>query len=66
MPMILGGLHRVRATETASFEVLVLPHSPGSAGRAVGCCSRLLKIPSRTRAQVEAFVDRSSATAFFA
>jgi hypothetical protein len=66
MPMILGGLHGIRAVETASFEVLVSPPSPGSAGRTIGCCNCLSKIPSRTGAQVEAFVDISSATAFSA
>jgi hypothetical protein len=66
MPMILGRLHGIRAAGTASFEVLVSPPLPGSAGRAVGSCSHLSKTPSGTRAQVEAFVDRSSAAAFSA
>jgi hypothetical protein len=63
MPTILGELHGIRATR---FKVLVSPPSPGSAGQVVGCCSRLSKIPSGTRAQVEAFIDRSLATAFSA
>jgi hypothetical protein len=63
-PTILGEHHGIRATETASFEVLVSPPLSDSAGRAVGCYSRLSKIPSGTGAQVEAFVDRSLATAF--
>jgi hypothetical protein len=66
MPTSLGGHHGIRATGTASFEVLVSPPSPGSVGRAIGYCSRLSKIPSRAGAQVEAFVDRSSVTAFSA
>jgi hypothetical protein len=65
-PTILGRLHGIRATGTTSFEVLVSPPSPSSVGRVVGCCSHLSKIPSGTRAQVEAFIDRSSATAFSA
>jgi hypothetical protein len=32
MPTILGGLHEIRATETASLEVLVSPPLLGSAG----------------------------------
>jgi hypothetical protein len=63
-PMTLGRLHGIRATGTASLEVLVSPPLPGSAGQAIGCCSHLSKMPFGTRAQVEAFVDRSSATAF--
>jgi hypothetical protein len=59
-----SGLHEISTARTVSFEVLVSPPSPGSASRAVDCCSRLSKIPSRTRAQVEAFFYRSSATAF--
>jgi hypothetical protein len=66
MPMILSRHHGIRATETASFEVLVSPPSPSLAGWVVGCCSHLSKIPYRTGAQVEAFIDRSSATAFSA
>jgi hypothetical protein len=65
-PTILGGLHGIRAAGTASLEVLVSPPLPGLAGRAIGCCSRLSKMPSGTRAQVEAFVDRSSTTAISA
>jgi hypothetical protein len=57
--MILGGLHKIRATGTASLEVLVSPPLLGSAGRAIDCCSHLSKAPSGTGAQVEAFVDRS-------
>jgi hypothetical protein len=64
IPTILGGLHRIRATRTANLEVLVSPPLPGSAGQAVGCYSHLSKTPSGTGAQVEAFVDSSSATAF--
>jgi hypothetical protein len=63
MPSILGRLHGDKAARTTSFEVLVSPPSPGSAGRAVGHSSLLSKTPSGTGAQVEAFVDRSSATA---
>jgi hypothetical protein len=62
MLTILGGLHGIRATGTVSFEVLV---SPSSVGQVVGCCNHLSKTPSGTGAQVEAFVDRSSATALF-
>jgi hypothetical protein len=60
---ILGGLHGSKVVRTTSFEVLVLPPSPGSAGRVVGCSSLLSKTPSETRAQVEAFVDKSLGTA---
>jgi hypothetical protein len=63
-PTILDEHHGIRATGTASFEVLVSPPSPDSASWAIGCRSHLSKIPSRTGAEVEAFVDRSSATAF--
>jgi hypothetical protein len=63
-PTILGGLHRIRAAGTASLKVLVSPPLLNLAGRAVGCCSHLSKTPYGTRVQVEAFVDRSSATAF--
>jgi hypothetical protein len=66
MPTILAEHHGIRAARTASFEVLVSPPSPGSVGQPVGCCSHLSKIPSGTGTQVEAFVDRSSATAFSA
>jgi hypothetical protein len=65
MPIILGELHVIRAVGTASFEVLVLTPLPGSTSQAVGCRSRLSKTPSGTGAQVEAFLDRSSTTAFF-
>jgi hypothetical protein len=61
-PTILGGLHGIRAVRTTSFEVLVSPPSLDSVGQAVGCCNRLSKTPSGIGAQVEAFVDRSSAT----
>jgi hypothetical protein len=64
MPTILDGLHGTRATETASFEVMVLPPSPGLVGQAVGHCRLLSNTPSGTGAQVEAFVDRSSVTTF--
>jgi hypothetical protein len=64
--MILAGHHGIRATGTASFEVLVSPPSPGSACRAIGCCNHLSKIPYGTGAQVDASVDRSSAIAFSA
>jgi hypothetical protein len=64
MPTILGGHHGIRAAGTASFMVVVSPLSLGSAGQAADCCSRLSKIPSRTRVQVEAFVDISLATTF--
>jgi hypothetical protein len=47
-PMKLGGLHRIRAVGSASFEVLVSPPSPSLAGRAVGCYNWLSKIPSGT------------------
>jgi hypothetical protein len=66
MPTILGGLHGIRAAGTASLEVLVSPPLPGSAGRAVGCSSHLSKVPPGTGVQVEAFIDRSSTTAFSA
>jgi hypothetical protein len=66
MPTILGGIHGIRAVGTTNVEVLVSPPLPGLAGWAVGCCSHLSKMPSGTGAQVEAFVDRSSATAFSA
>jgi hypothetical protein len=65
-PTILNGLHRIRAAGITSLEVLVSLPLPGSASRAVGCCSHLSKTPSGTRVQVETFVDRSSATAFSA
>jgi hypothetical protein len=41
MPTILDGLHGIRATETASHEVLVSPLLPDLVGRAVGWCSHL-------------------------
>jgi hypothetical protein len=63
MPRILGGLHENKATGTTSSEVLVSPLSPSSAGWAVGHDSLLSKTPLGTLVQVEAFVDRSSATA---
>jgi hypothetical protein len=66
MPTILSGLHGIRAARTTSLEVLVSPLLLGSAGWAVSCCSHLSKTPSRTAAQVEAFIDRSSATTFYA
>jgi hypothetical protein len=44
MPMILGRLHGIRDTRTASFEVLISPPTLGSAGRVVGYHSRLLKL----------------------
>jgi hypothetical protein len=62
MPTILSGLQINRGTGTTSFEVLVSPPSPGSAGRVVGCCSRRSKTPSGMGAHVEAFVDSSSMT----
>jgi hypothetical protein len=49
------------ATRTASFEVLVSPPSPSSAGWAVGLNSHLSKTPSGTGAQVDALTKRSSA-----
>jgi hypothetical protein len=64
-PTILGRLHGIRAVGTASLKVLVSPPLPGSAGRAVDCCSSLSKTPSGTGVQVEAIVNRSAATAFF-
>jgi hypothetical protein len=66
MPTILGGLHENRAAETASFEVLISPPSPSLPSRVVGRGSLLSNTPSGTGAHVEAFVDRSSATALFA
>jgi hypothetical protein len=65
-PTTLGGLHGNRAAGTASFEVLVSPSSLGMAAQAVGCCSLLSSTPSKTGAEVDALVDRSSATAFSA
>jgi hypothetical protein len=64
MPMILGRLHGIRAARTTSFEVLVSLHLPSLVGRAIGCCSRLLKTLSGTGVQMEAFVNISLATAF--
>jgi hypothetical protein len=61
-PTILGGLYGIRATRTASFEVLVSPPPPGSTARAIGCRSRLSKTPSGTGAKVEVIVDKPSAT----
>jgi hypothetical protein len=61
MPTILGELHGIRAAGTASFEVLVSPLPPGLAARVVGCHSRLSKTPSSIGAEVEGFLDRSSA-----
>jgi hypothetical protein len=49
------------ATRTASFEVLVSPPSLSSAGWALGLSSRLSKMPLGTGAQVDAFMERSSA-----
>jgi hypothetical protein len=66
IPMILGGLHGIRATGTASFEVLISSPSPGSQGRVVGSRNHLLKTPLGTGTEVEAFIDRSSITAFSA
>jgi hypothetical protein len=63
MPTILGGLHGIRNAEIVSFEVLVSPPPPGSTAQAVGFHSRLLKTPSGTGVEVEAFIDRSSTTA---
>jgi hypothetical protein len=65
-PMTLGGPHGSRTTGTASFEVLVSPPSLGSAAQAVGYRSLLSSTPFGTGAEVEALVDRSSATAFSA
>jgi hypothetical protein len=65
-PTILGGLHENRVTRTASFEVLVSPPSLSSASQVVGHGSLLSKTPSGTGAHVEAFVDRSSTTVWFA
>jgi hypothetical protein len=48
MPTILGGLHKNRATRTASFEVLVSPPSPDLVGWAIGCGTLLSKTPSDT------------------
>jgi hypothetical protein len=59
--MVFGGFCRWDATGTASFEVLVSPPSPSSAGWAVGLSSRLLKTPSGMGAQVDALTERSSA-----
>jgi hypothetical protein len=66
MPTTLGGLHGTRTVGTASFEVLVLPPSLGSATRVVGCYNHLSSTPSGTRVEVEALVDMSSDTAFSA
>jgi hypothetical protein len=63
MSTILGGLHGNNTNGTANFEVVVSPPSSDSVGWAVGHSSLLSKTPSGTRAQVETFVDRSSATA---
>jgi hypothetical protein len=65
-PTILGGLHGIRTARTTSFEVLVSPPPPKSETQAIGCHSRLLKTPSGTVAEVEAFVYMSSATALSA
>jgi hypothetical protein len=65
-PTILGRLHGNSTTGTASFEVLVSPPSLGLVGWAVGHKSLLSKTPSGTGAQVEAFVDRTLATALSA
>jgi hypothetical protein len=65
-PTTLGGLHGSRTIGTASFEVLVSPPPLGLAIQAVGCCSLLSNTPSGIGAEVEALVDRSSATAFSA
>jgi hypothetical protein len=64
MRMTLGGLHGSRTAGTASFEVLVSPHSLWLAAQAVGYRSLLSTTPSGTGAEVEALADRSSATAF--
>jgi hypothetical protein len=66
MPTILGGLYGITTAGTTSFEVLVSPPSPSLTDQVVGHCSRLSKTPSGTGAQVEASIDRSSATAFSA
>jgi hypothetical protein len=66
MPMILGRLQKNRAVGTASFEVLVSPPLPDSAGWAIGRCILCSKTPSDTGAHVEAFVDSSSTTALLA
>jgi hypothetical protein len=63
-PTTLGGLHGTSVTRTASFEALISPPSLGLASQAVGCRSHLSSTPSRTGAEVEALVDRSSAIAF--
>jgi hypothetical protein len=62
--MILGGLHGTRTARTTSFEVLVSPPSLRLAAQAVGYRSHLSSTPSRTRVEVEALVDRSSAIIF--
>jgi hypothetical protein len=62
-PMILGKLHGNMSIRIANFEVLVSLPLLGLASQVVGHSSLLLKTPSRTGAQVEPFVDRSSVTA---
>jgi hypothetical protein len=63
MPMILDGLHGIRAVGTASFRVLISPPSSGLVGRAIGHCSFCSKTPSGTRAHIRAFAESSSVTA---
>jgi hypothetical protein len=63
MPTTLGGLHGNRAVGTARFEMLVSPPSLVLAAQAVGYRSLLSSTPSGTGAEVDALVDRSSATA---
>jgi hypothetical protein len=58
-PTILGRLHGIKTAGIASFELLVSPPSLRSIALAVGCYNHRSKTPSGTRAQVEAFVDRS-------
>jgi hypothetical protein len=66
MPMILDGLHGIRAVGTASFGVQVSPPLPDSVGRVVGHCSFRSKTPSGTRAHMDAFVHSSSTIALLA
>jgi hypothetical protein len=48
MPMILGGLHGIRAARTSSLEVLVSPPLPDLASWVVGCYNIPSKTPSGT------------------
>jgi hypothetical protein len=64
-PTILGGLYGIRSIRTTSFKMLDPSPSPGSIAQTVGCYSHRSKMPSGMGAQVETFVDRSSATTFF-